>query len=68
MLRSGLKQQQKTKKTAKIFLLFNLSPAVQIYISHIYIKINIISNVWKCSTDSQKVAVDPQLNTGGFLQ
>ncbi len=57
---------------AKIFLLFNLSPAVQIYISHINININIniniISNVWKSSRDSQKVAVDPQLNIGGFLQ
>ena len=71
MLRSGLK-----RKRARIFLLFNLSPAAQIYVSYIYINIFLqkcrslprITNIWKSSTDSQKVAVNPQLNTGGFLQ
>ena len=45
---------------------------------HIFILIYFYKNVshslgsqmliWKSSTDSQKVAVDPQLNAGGFLQ
>ena len=71
MLRSGLK-----RKRARIFLLFNLSPAVQIYVLCIYINIFLqkcrslprVTNIWKSSTDSQKVAVNPQLNTGGVLQ
>ena len=70
MLRSGLK-----RKTARIFLLFNLSPAVQIYVSYIYNNTFLqkcrslprVTNVWKASTDSRKVAVDPQLNTGNLV-
>ena len=69
MLSSGLK-----RKTAKIFLLFHLPPAVQIYVLCIYINIILqkcrslprVTNIWK-SSDSRKGAVDPLLNTGSFL-